>query len=239
MPQWLGDTMEKVFSGMVVPVTVTAVHNIAPALKKITMTGNFSKIKYTPGNVVEFRVTDNDYRHYTVSFFDKEKNSCEMLVYLHGLGVGSKWAQNVKEGDVLKLLGPGGKISYKENHENHVVFGDETSLGLMLCLQREALARGDKIYLLAELEEAFSGWPALLHLQADIVSKSAESPAQPAIDKISEGNESFWNQWDTAVFYLTGRAKSIQAFRKALITKGIPMKNIFTEPYWADGKKGL
>lgn len=239
MPQWLGDTIEKVFSGMVVPVTVESVHQVVAGLKRISMTGDFSKIKYAPGNVIEFRVTCNDYRHYTVSSFDKEKNICEMLVYLHGLGVGSEWAKNIKEGDVLRLLGPGGKICYKENYARHFVFGDETSLGLMQCLQGKALERGHKIYCVTELEEAFSNWPKLLDLPAETVFKSADNPAQPAIDRLSQQKESFWAEWKGAAFYLTGRARSIQAIRKVLTDKGIPMKNIFTEPYWADGKKGL
>jgi len=49
----------------------------------------------------------------------------------------------------------------------------------------------------------------------------------------------FWQHWSGNTFYLTGRAKSNQAVRKMLTLKGIVMKNIVTERYWAEGKKGL
>lgn len=240
IPKWLGDTMETVFSRMIIPVSVICVEYISPQLKKIVMQGDFAKAKYTPGNVIEFRVTENDFRHYTISDFDKEKGLCEMLVYLHGQGVGSKWIENLKAGDNLKLMGPGGKMSYQFSFQQHFVFGDETSLGLMLCMEQAALKNKQLFFGLAELEKEHLGWINFLNSESIKSTESCfKNPAQPAIDLLSQWKDYFNENINDSCFYLTGRARSIQQFRKFLMEKGVASKQIKTEPYWAEGKKGL
>jgi len=239
IPKWLGDTIETVFSRMITPVEVSGVEYFLPDLKKIVMKGDFSKLNFLPGNVIEFRVTATEFRHYTVSAFDKAQQTCEMLIYLHDRGVGSKWAQNLKTGDKLGLMGPTSRIKYKTDHKAHFIFGDETSVGLMQFMAKEAGRRGHSYHCLAELDESNCRWLEALDIPACVVSKEYEPAARPAVEAIAARPADFWQQWSNAAFYLTGRAKSIQAVRKALVAQGIAMKNIFTEPYWAEGKKGL
>jgi NADPH-dependent ferric siderophore reductase len=240
IPKWLGDTMETIFSRMIVPVRVTRVEYIYPQLKKIIMKGDFTKAKYAPGNVIEFRVTDNDFRHYTISDFDTEKGICEMLVYLHRQGVGSRWIENLKAGDKLKLMGPGGKMSYQFPFKQHFVFGDETSLGLMICMGKAASENKQLFFGLVELEKEHLSWINFLNSEnIQSTESSFKNPAQPAIDLLSQWKDYFDKNTDNTCFYLTGRARSIQQFRKFLLSKGVDSKKIKTEPYWAEGKKGL
>jgi NADPH-dependent ferric siderophore reductase len=239
IPKWLGDTIETVFSRMITPVEVTSVEYFLPELKKIVMKGDLSKMHFTPGNVIEFRVTDTEFRHYTISAFNKESQTCEMLIYLHDRGVGSKWAHNLKAGDKIGMMGPTSRIKYKTDYEAHFIFGDETSIGLMQFMAKEAAQRGQSCYCLAELDEPNRRWLESLAISARIVEKEYAPAAKFAVEAILEMPAGSWAQWSSAAFYLTGRAKSIQAVRKALTARGVAMKNIFTEPYWAEGKKGL
>lgn len=239
IPKWIGDTMETVFNGMIHPVTVSATEYLSENLKKVVLNGDLTKTKFTPGNVIEFRVTPTDFRHYTISRYDKEKGICEMLLYLHGNSVGSEWAAQLKKDDPLKMMGPGGKLNYSHRHTRHFIFGDETSVGLFSCLQAEALKNGDDCYCLAELDKNHSDWPQLVGVSAKVTGKSLTEPAKEAIEKIATLDRMFWVVWRHAAFYLTGRAKSIQAVRQVLLKKGVPLKSIQTEPYWAEGKKGL
>jgi NADPH-dependent ferric siderophore reductase len=240
IPKWIGDTMEAVFSGMIVPVSVVGVEYIFPELKKISMQGDFSKMKFTPGNVIEFRVTNTDFRHYTISSFDKEKGVCEMLVYLHGQGVGSLWIDDLKAGDRLKMMGPGGKMSYQSSFQHHFVFGDETSLGLLFCMERTAIKNGQSFIGLVELEKWHVDWVNYLKNEnIKLTESSFENPAQQAIDLLGQWKNYLNENITNTCFYLTGRAKSIQRFRKFLKDKGVASKQIKTEPYWAEGKNGL
>lgn len=238
-PKWLGDTMEVVYQRFMYETVITNVEYLDEKLKRVRFEGDFRKIKFMPGNVVKVRVNDTEYRHYTLSAFDAKTGFCEIVFYLHGLGPGSNWAEGLKMGDRAKLLGPGGKLYYSENRVNHFLFGDETSLGWMKCMEEEAERRGEFFFGFAELDESHHDWAERLGSSVKIVGKSSEFPAQPVIDIVKEWEEDFWLTAVDTVFYLTGRTKSIQAFRKFLLSKGISSKKIKTEPYWADGKSGL
>ncbi len=240
VPKWLGDTMETVFSSQYIPVTVTQKEDIVPGLRKIRFEGDLSKKQFTPGMVIEFRVSENEYRHYTPSFFDAEKGICDVIFYLHDKGPGSKWAESLKKGDETKLIGPGGKIRYQKEFSHQVVFGDETSLSQFVCLNEAFIQDGKQSLFIYESPEKNSHWAKSAGIgQAIALSMSMDAPAAASVTYIQNLSDSEWNLWKTGAFYLTGRAKSIQAVRKALTERGVNMKQIKTEPYWSEGKPGL
>jgi len=92
---------------------------------------------------------------------------------------------------------------------------------------------------LLELEERHRHWAELAGISSIVTGKSISDPAREAVRQIQRGSEAFGEGWKQASCYLTGRARSVQAVRTALLAKGISMKNIQTEPYWAEGKQGL
>lgn len=237
IPKWLGDTMEAVFSKMVHPATVVAVEYIPPRLKRVVFSGPLQQLKFVPGNVVEFRINDREFRHYTLSGLDRDRGQCEVLFYLHDRGQGSRWAAQLQPGDPVKIIGPGGRIKYKQEQQYHFFFGDESSAGLVQCLQQEALRLGHQYLAVLELEKSHREWLRQTGIVAVPVNKSYESPAADAITHM-EGMVHF-EPWLKGMFYLTGRAKSIQAMRRYLLGKGVASSRIQCEPYWAEGKKGL
>ncbi|MEM0991749.1 MAG: siderophore-interacting protein [Bacteroidota bacterium] len=239
VPKWLANGMEKVFSGMMQPVEVSEIEYLDKRLKRVRFSGDLSKTKFTAGDAIEFRIDDTNFRHYTPSFYDKSDGICEVLFYLHGYGIGSDWANDLKVGDRMKLMGPGGKMKFKEEARQHFCFGDETSLGVCLSFQTAVQQAERKLQCLLELEPTTKNWVNLIQLDTEIVEKSKEKPAKGAIEWLDEQTEATWGDWQDSIFYLTGRAKSIQVFRKALINKGVNAKQIQRMPYWAEGKKGL
>lgn len=237
IPKWLGDTMEVVFRKMVHPATVAAVEYIPPRLKRVVLQGDLGQLKFVPGNVVEFRVSDREFRHYTLSAFDPGRGQCEVLFYLHDRGLGSKWAAQLQVGDTVKMMGPGGRIRYNRELQHHFFFGDETSLGLIQCLQQEALSRGHQYRAVVELEKNHYCLLDAMGLQAAAVGKSYENPGGEAIAHV--GAAIHFEAWLQGMFYLTGRARSIQAMRRYLLQRGVASGRIRCEPYWAEGKQGL
>ncbi len=231
--------MDTVFSGMLRPVTVSRVEMIDEQLRKIRFEGDLSRTRFTPGNVIEFRVSDTAYRHYTPCFYDKENGICEVLFYLHDKGEGSQWAANCAVGDEMKLMGPGGRISYNPRYQHHFFFGDETSLGLFQCMKAAADQHEQEYLCLLELEDTHRHWPSLIGLPAEVLPKRWDISVDEILDSLSVFNPVFWQLWQDGIFYLSGRAKSIQALRKGLLRKGVPSGQIKTEPYWSEGKKGL
>ncbi|MEM8887332.1 MAG: siderophore-interacting protein [Bacteroidota bacterium] len=239
VPKWLANGMEKVFSGMMNTVHVSETEYLDKHLKRVRFTGDLSSTKFVPGKVIEFRISDTEFRHYTPSYFDKEAGICDVLFYLHGYGPGSAWASALKKGDQMKLMGPGGKMSYAYASSRQFFFGDESSLGLCYNLAEEAKQKGHAYKCLLEMETENTAWPGIISLDAETVGKSSPHPAEPAISYLQQLPAAEWEDWKAASYYLSGRAKSIQAIRKALVQKGIGSKQIISMPYWADGKKGL
>ncbi|MFC0186364.1 NADPH-dependent ferric siderophore reductase, contains FAD-binding and SIP domains [Pseudarcicella hirudinis] len=235
VPKWVGDTIEIVFRNQIHPVEVSAVEYLSDKLKKVVFKGNLGENPFTPGQVVKFRISDTEYRHYTPVKYDINQGICEVLFYLHGKGIGSIWAENLKIGDFSKILGPGGFLKYKEESKYHFLWGDETSLGLFKCLKESILQNQQEYLCLLELEKEHHNWVSLSGLTADVIDKSEEDLQT----YLNDFNEKCWKNWQNATFYLSGRAGSIQSFRKMLRKKGVKSQNIQTEPYWANGKHGL
>ncbi len=237
IPKWLGDTLEKLSGKYYHAVVVTDVDYLNESLKKVRFEGDFGSVVFTPGQVVEFRVTDRDYRHYTPSVFDKDRGVCEVIFYLHGQGVGSAWAAELAEGQQFKLIGPGGRLAYRNEFATHLVFGDETSIGLANCIADECKRQHHHFVGLLEFAPEHIPWQIDQNHDMTIVRSSMETPGKRALEILESWERIYSN--DNVCVYLTGRAKSIQGLRNYLLKKGVPRKHIQVEPYWAEGKKGL
>lgn len=235
VPKWWGDSIEKLFNNMIHPVEVSNIDYLTPTLAKIRFVGDLSKVQFIPGNVVEFRINETDYRHYTLSDFGKD--FCEVIFYLHDKGIGSRWAQHLRIGDKIKLMGPGGKIKYQPEYERHVIFGDETGIGLMSCMQNKILKEGKSVISILEMDEGHEQWVHFAGKETVFVHSDFDNPGQPVIDLINRTD--FWQSTDDLVFYLTGRAKSIRNVKEFLLMNGVTSKQIKVEPYWTEGKQGL
>lgn len=238
VPKWMANAMEKLFSGHYHPVTISKIEYLANELKKVTFEGDFSKVKkdFIAGNIIEFRVSDQDFRHYTPSKFDKSKGICEVMFYLHNKGIGSKWLSKLQEGDSVKLLGPGGKTKYKNDAKIHFVFGDESSMGMFEIFSSEAKKRNHNCFILAELDDSHKHWNDNLNVTMNVIPKNDLNSSQIIIDDFFK---SLTIEKNDIAFYLTGNAKSIQSLMHLLNEKGISKKQIQSEPYWAENKKGL
>ncbi|MEO1451641.1 MAG: siderophore-interacting protein, partial [Bacteroidota bacterium] len=200
---------------------------------------NLDHAPYKPGQVIEFRINDTDFRHYTPAFYDQEEGICEVWFYLHGLGPGSSWVAALQVGDQVNLLGPGGKMHFKTDYPLHIAFGDESALGLCNALYQTASSYQQAFHCLLELAPDHQAWPELVSLPAEVVASSVEQPAAGALAYVKGIEGSDWEPWQSAIYYLAGRAKSIQHLRTALRARGISNRQIISFPYWADGKKGL
>lgn len=239
LPKWLANGTERVFSHMMHSVSVVEIEYLQNQLKRVRFQGDLQRTRFAPGKVIEFRINDTEFRHYTPSLYDTEAGICEVLFYLHGCGPGSAWADHLRVGDRHKLMGPGGKMAFQPEAPFHFTFGDETALGLCLILQNAAMQAGKRSDCILELAGDHFPWPEQLGLKGQWVSHSAYLPGEAALDKINHWEQTAGPAWSQCAFYLSGQARSIQLVRDALRQRGISPKQIITLPYWAKGKKGL
>lgn len=235
LPKLLADIGEKRLG---IPCRVTDTVYLHATLKRVRFQGDLKS--FVPGQVAEFRVSANDFRHYTPTYFNGEKGICDILFYLHNKGPGSRWASALEAGQEVKMLRAGGEMTLAPDNRYHFFFGDETSLGLFRCLKEAVHRQGQEYLGILELNEEATCWPEKLDLSVDTVVKSThQGPAHEAIAYLNDLHGLLWKTWMKASFYLAGRAASVQAFREALLARGVCSDRIGTYAYWSDGKKGL
>ncbi|WP_157977272.1 siderophore-interacting protein [Taibaiella helva] len=241
VPKWIGNVMESVFSGSFTPVTVDTVSLPDEGLKQVRFKGNFSKsnISFVPGQKIEFRVSDTDYRHYTPAYFNKEEGICDVLFYLHDQGPGSRWAAALKAGDETKLMGPGGRMRLDRQAAMHVVYGDETSLGLFQGMAHEAAHLKVPYFCIAEMDAAHQHWGHLVPAAIHAVEKHTAFKAYNAKNLLQQWLQDYKEPKEQIAFYLSGNARAIQEFRKALFSQGFKSSQVQADPYWSEGKHGL
>ncbi len=232
LPAFLSKRMEGWFAR---PARVVAVEDIAPGLRRVRFEGAALRgVKYSPGQEIEFRVSETAFRHYTPAILDAERGLLEVYFYLHGLGPGSAWASQLDEGMGANVLGPGGGITLDPNARTHILLGDETCLGLFTALTR-ALPKSVTVAGAVEVNEGSEKWPALTGLPLDSALRNGAARGQALASWVERSLPA-----SDAVVYLAGHASSIVALRKLLVEKrSFHRSQIRTKPYWADGKQGL
>ncbi len=238
LPKWYADTMEILMGKLYHQVCIDQINELNEKYLSIRFRGDFSACKFTTGQVVQFRLNQREFRHYTPSRFDTKKGICEIIFYRHHKGLGAKWVENLVFDQELKLMGPGGKIEYQDQHDKHFIFGDETSVGLVQSMKTQSdLAHTQLIGVIeTAIDPAFTS-EIMTYNEVKIVPTDAHEKANNAIVTLDKMIEK--EALKSYQFYLTGNAKSIQNFRNFLKGKGVNPKQIATEPYWVEGKSGL
>lgn len=232
MPKWIGNLLESAAGPR---LTILETIYMTPNIKKICFQGNISKMAFILGGASVIRVSDTDYRNYTISHYDIGKGILEIIVHIHGNGVGSRYIDALKIGDELYVSNPRGHKAYDSKVQRHVLFGDETSLGLASSFLSVLKANDHQFQFYFELDQGNENAPQLIGLENYTVFPK---------------NGAFWNaewlnnlpvfqtaDWQDTGFVLTGNVKSVQTFRKVL--RGRSAGKIFAQGYWLEGKKGL
>ncbi|MGV3765978.1 MAG: FAD-binding oxidoreductase [Chitinophagaceae bacterium] len=232
IPKWIGDLFE---STLRPNVKVMDTSCISPNVTRIRFKGDISKMNFQPGYANVIRVTETEYRNYTVAFHDKEKGVFDIIFHIHGNGVGSKYINALKKGDELYISHPRGRQYYDPAVKQQFVFGDETGLGVALSLMPYFKKNNHTFQYCFELDGANKNAPGILGLENYTVFPK---------------DGSFWQEkwihdlplfrdpdWKTGNFILVGNVKSVLAFKKVL--KDNMSGKIITQGYWLEGKKGL
>lgn len=184
--------------------------------------------------MIEFRVGERAFRHYTPARYDTAAGELEVIFYPHGRGLGSAWAAGLAPDREALIMGPGDVgTTLRPAGDWHLFLGDETAIGALHALTA-ALPAGAAILGAAEVEAGEEGTvaPLLPHLttlargtgHGDALADWLAGAALPA---------------GGGTAYLIGHARSIQRHRDALLARGVERRRIRCKPYWADGKRGL
>ncbi len=159
---------------------------ITPRMRRIRLGGSALRgFDYRPGQDVMVWVPADEgrmlYRRYTIWRVHRETGVLDLDIFVHGKGgPGERWAQTVRPGDEVEVVGPRGKISLVDAPW-HLFVGDETYIPATFAML-EALPAGTVAW--AFLEVAGPEEEQSLTASADVrltwIHRGAASAGDPA-----------------------------------------------------------
>lgn len=232
IPKWLIGLFGNKLSPNVKVVETTY---LSPEIKKISFKGDISDWDFSIGYASVIRVSETEFRNYTVSYHNKENGVFDIIFHIHGNGVGSHFIDSLKVGNELFISPPRGKILYDPNLKHQFFFGDETTLGVACAFLPLLKANRHQFQFYFELNEANNSIPELLGLENyTVFPKNNSFRNEKWISTLPLFQ---MQQSDTANLALVGNVKSVQTFRKVLKNK--TQGTVYSQGYWLEGKKGL
>lgn len=189
---------------------------------------------WAPGHKVQFRIGGMSFRTYTP--FDWDDRGASFLLYRHGEGPATAWADTLDTGDEVRLFGPRGSLNLSGVKTAPIVVGDETSFGLATAwaLHGSVPAAAQVFEVTSVLESA----KVVDELDIGGVSLLERTPGddhhhlvtQIVLDAICRHPE--------APLIITGKAQTIKAVRAALKQAGTsPTARV--KAYWDPNRTAL
>lgn len=217
------------------PARVAAVEALSPRFRLIDLEGDGLKgVAWSPGQKVQVVIGSGlSTRTYTPLSWDAESGRTRVLVFLHGEGPGSLWADGLLAGQDCQVLGPRRSLDLEDNHAPVVLFGDETSFGLAAALQGGS-ADAELTFEVSDADESRSVLTALGLGRATVTERRDGDAHLPAI-----GANLSLHLARGALFVLTGKAQSIQNVSQVLRKSGMASSGVRSKAYWSPGKTGL
>jgi NADPH-dependent ferric siderophore reductase len=212
-------------------LTVAQIEQIASKMLRLSLFAHgLHQMEWQPAQDLTVLITRSDgrdiRRRYTIAGQDHDLIYID--IYLHGEGIGTRWAKTLRAGDLLQAIGPRGKLLLDRDADWHVLIGDETSLPGIHAMV-DATHRPTQV--VVEVDE-LSDWQHL------------ESHRPP-------GTQWTWlrrsdPQDPAAVFtppptgighaYVTGEARRVLLWRQELEQLGMDASAISHKAYWGTGR---
>lgn len=232
IPKW----MSSLFEGTLSPnMKVLNISILSPHVKKIRFQGDISKMNFQIGYASVLRVSETEFRNYSVAYHDMREGILDIIFHIHDNGIGSDLIDSLKTGHELYIGPSRGIKQYVPGIKQQFVFGDETSLGLACAFLSVFKKNDHQFQFYFELDEVNRDVPQLLGLENYVVfPKDGSFRNEKWISHLPVFQT---NEWHSAGFALAGNVKSVQAFRNVLKSK--TKGKISSQGYWLEGKKGL
>lgn len=232
IPKWVSN----LFGNTMRPnVKVLETIYISSQIKKIRFQGNISNWSFEIGYASVIRVSETEFRNYTIAYHDKKSSFFDIIFHIHNYGVGSNYIDTLKADDELFVSQPRGIKQYNSTVKQQFVIGDETSLGFAFAFMPILKANKNLFQFYFELDETNKDVPALLGLENYLVfPKNNSFRNENWVNNLPIYENS---EWEKANFILIGNVKSAQTFRKVI--KNRVNTKTYLQGFWLQGKKGL
>ena len=219
---------------------VVAVVSITPRMRRLTLhAAGFDTFEYAPGQDLMFEVPGPDAttfrRRYTIRQADRGAGTLDLDLVVHGEGPGSDWAERVRPGDRISVVGPRGKIAANPDADWHLFFGDESAVPVTFAII-EALGPGTHAIARLEVEDPSEEQPHATSAGAVDLAwcyrrGAASGDAGPLLGALDELDL----PTGRGHAYLNGELGVVRALRERLVERGFGPEQISMKPYWRRG----
>jgi NADPH-dependent ferric siderophore reductase len=232
----------RLFEARGIPSTVDRIEDLSPRFRRVHLAGDGLRgHAWAPCQVISFRVTATEFRHYTPDAFDSAAGRMSILFYRHSAGStaelppGEAWLDGLVVGDPVTALGPGAARGFRARTgpATVLVCGDATTVGLWHSMIGWS---GTGTTLFGVVEVPAQDVPLVRELLPGVDVVPQAGPPGTALVTWLNGAP------PTGVThaYLAGHGQTIQRARDLLRSRcGLQRSAISTQPYWATGKTGL
>jgi len=210
---------------------VTQVFNRGP-FREISLT---SVTSWTPGDKIQVRVAGDGLtmRTYTPVRWENTTGDTTILVYLHGAGPGSAWAQDVAAGDTVQVVGPRRSLDLTRFTSAPIFVGDETSVGLRVAWT----AAHPNLEPVRDIFEVGANSPAALRAlglaPVHFTREESDRHLPVLVEHVAAAEH------HESPLILTGRCTSIAAIRGALKAAGHAQRTTRVRTHWDPRQTGL
>ncbi|SDF43651.1 Siderophore-interacting FAD-binding domain-containing protein [Dyella sp. 333MFSha] len=233
-PGRFGKTLTRMFMKQ---AQVTAVETLAGGFHLISLQSDaFRDVAWAPGQKVQVAMGSAfTARTFTPVDWNAISGRTRIVGYAHGDGPGSQWLRSVKPGAPCDVFGPRASLDLSGVQGEPVVFGDETSMGLVYALAQRFPHQ--KLHGILEVSHAARAGEVIARLAlegVEIHERLPEDAHFPAVERRFAALAA-----TPASFVLTGKATSIQHASRALKALGVSRARMMSKAYWSPGKTGL
>jgi ferric-chelate reductase (NADPH) len=199
--------------------------------------GLTSVTSWTAGDKIQVRVAGDGLtmRTYTPVRWENSTGDTTILVYLHGGGPGSAWAQDVAAGDTVQVVGPRRSLDLTRFTSAPIFVGDETSVGLRVAWT----AAHPNLEPVRDIFELGAKTPTTLRALALEPVHVTRAETDGHLPELVEHVVAAAAEHHESPLILTGRSTSIAAIRGALKAAGHAQRTTRVRTYWDPRRTGL
>jgi len=220
---------------------VVTTTQLSTSVYEVVLRGNAVKLAGVPGNDVMIRVDDARgravRRRYSVRDVDEVNNTLILWLTLDHEGPGCSWVKNAKNGDVVDVIGPRGKIPLNPNADWHLFVGDASGFASFYRMAQSIELPGRAIFIV-EIDDADDALSASfdegLGVTGIFVDRQGRETSDPS--GLLSGLAAFALPPDLGHAYLFGEFHVMRVVEKALLDRGLVAEQISHKAFWRSGR---
>lgn len=220
---------------------VVATHQLSTSVHELVLGGPAKELAGVAGNDVMVRVTNHAgafvRRRYSVRALDENLDQLTLWITTAHGGAGSSWAQRVRPGQLVDVIGPRGKITLDEHADWHLFVGDLSGMGAFYRMAQSIEAPGRAIFII-EVDAPDDALTAPMGEGLGLTGIFVDRMGRPQNDPsgLMSGLAAFEFPPDRGHAYLFGEFRVTRALQVALRDRGLTDEQISRKAFWRYGR---